>query len=77
MSDLKWKTDIELVDVIQSNQAYIMKIEGEKEKLHMKIRDIDASINAVSQRSEWAIKYLSREEQPAYLKTRHDPMRSE
>lgn len=77
MSDLKWKTDIELVDVIQSNQAYIKKIEGEKENLQMKIRDIDASINAVSQRSEWAIKYLSREEQPAYLKTRHDPMRSE
>ena len=76
VSDLKWKSDNELVDLIQRNQVYVVKMEADKKKLLRDINDIEASINGVKQRSDWALKYLSREEQPAYLKTRHEPMRS-
>lgn len=77
MSELKWKSDHELVEIIQKNQAYITEMESDKMQLMSKINHIDVAIHNVSQRSEWAMKYLSRAEQPAYLQTRHDPMRSE
>lgn len=58
-SDLKHRTDAELVEVIQNQKKWRDKLEKKKLELEAELGKVNHSINNSNMKTTWAIKYLS------------------
>jgi hypothetical protein len=59
MSDLKYRSDAELVTVIQEQYGYRCKLERQKADLEEQLGKVRRSINNSNIKSDWAMRYLS------------------
>ncbi|ANS06218.1 hypothetical protein HOR19_gp25 [Phage MedPE-SWcel-C56] len=58
MSDLKHKTDDELVQIIRASGRYRARLAVELVAAEEQVRELKRRINNSAMRSEWAVRYL-------------------
>tara|TARA_B110000285_G_C14938225_1_gene520667 strand:- start:164 stop:364 length:201 start_codon:yes stop_codon:yes gene_type:complete len=59
MSELKHKSDDELVEIIQAQHKYRVKLKGRKKILEYQVKDLMTKISNSEIKTHWAIQYLS------------------